>query len=243
MISDEKVEPNTFLLADQGDGSSGLGIDKGVIVGMLTVACAILLAVGTPQAASAGLLSELNRGGGIDYETESQGGAIKNKKLRQAMSRFQVLDNAAQGAQQKALQAQRELAEKEEAESEFRQVDEQKKAQEAEDRARTDKRQAQREKLRAMLESRSSTGADTSKAAQVFGEFKSNRDKLIAKKEEDAKKEDALRASALKSLDERRESAKRAAEEAEAIAKRIEELAINAREAADLAKRSAELLK
>jgi len=216
-------------------------------VGVLATAAAILVALGSPQSASAGLLSEL---GSVDYDGENQKQQknLKLKKLKeeQAQARSRVLDYAAQQATLKAERQARAASERERAAKLFQNLDENKKAEEEAEKKKQERAQSQRAMVLEQLGKNAATASaddeDKRKAAELFAKFLEYQKEKEAKEQQQTKQADVVRSTVLKSLEERKADAKKAAEEAEAIAKRIDQLAKNARETAALARQSAELL-
>uniref|UniRef100_A0A7S4VE71 Uncharacterized protein n=1 Tax=Alexandrium monilatum TaxID=311494 RepID=A0A7S4VE71_9DINO len=211
----------------------------GFVAGMLAFIAAGLIAFSSPDRASAGLLSDFGR---VDYDTEIQ----QSKASYRTKQQSKVLDVAAEKAKEKAKKKEAELADKQKAAELFKKLDEKQKAKEAREAAKEKRVEEQRAKILAELEkkkAKAGSGDEASaKAEGMFQKFLANKAAKEAEKEAEAKKQDEMRAQVLRDLEKRKTDAKKAAEEAEAIALRIEELAKNAREAALLAKQSADAL-
>jgi len=158
-----------------------------------------VVAMGTPQAASASLMSEFGK---MDYEEQADAkkqatSKVTNKKeLYLSEKRAAVLDDALAKAKKKALQKETEEAQKEKAAEALQKLEENLKNQ--------------------------ATKSKTENTAEF-------------------QKAEAVRQKVLANLQSRKEEAKKAAVEAEAIAKRLEELANQARLTAKTARELAEL--
>eukprot|EP00443_Scrippsiella_acuminata_P091849 CAMPEP_0115485378 /NCGR_PEP_ID=MMETSP0271-20121206/59884_1 /TAXON_ID=71861 /ORGANISM="Scrippsiella trochoidea, Strain CCMP3099" /LENGTH=334 /DNA_ID=CAMNT_0002913345 /DNA_START=58 /DNA_END=1063 /DNA_ORIENTATION=- len=161
------------------------------------------------------------------------------KQATLAQSRAEVLESAAEQAQKKALEAERAAAERAKAAELFSGLDTQRKTEETKKEEESLKREEQRAQVLQQIEQRKTEGEDVPKAQLFFKKFfLQQQEERKAEVVQDRKKDEA-REQVKAALEKRKADALKAAEEADAIAKRIEELAKQAREQAEAAKLAA----
>mmetsp|Transcript_58454 Transcript_58454/g.189348 ORF Transcript_58454/g.189348 Transcript_58454/m.189348 type:complete len:279 (+) Transcript_58454:128-964(+) len=208
----------------------------------IAVVAALMMAVAAPRASygytEGGLLGQWINGYGGDVKYNDPASLDKAKL---ADSRASVLESAAAQAQKRAVQAVTEAAEKAKAAELFDGLNSSRSQEAKKKEEQLGLREEQRAQVLKQMEQKSSTSTseDVPKAQAFFKMFFQQQQEERKAVEVQDKRQASAREQVNESLQQRKSDAKKAAEEAEAIAMRIEELAKQARAAADEAKRQA----